>query len=104
MQGKIKPLIKPVVAKQRRQSYLNPTSVELSDVDFSVWSDGDRFKRNGSDEHSLEQELYWIEPLAWMDNCNDYGLVELFQIKDESQCDGDEEIVSEIIRKKTKNK
>ena len=58
MQGKIKPLIKPVVAKQRRQSYLNPTSVELSDVDFSVWSDGDRFKRNGSDEHSLEQELY----------------------------------------------
>ena len=39
-----------------------------------------------------------------MDNCNDYGLVELFQVKDESQCDVDEEIVSEIIRKKTKNK
>ena len=103
MQSGIKPLIKPV-AKQIRQSYSDPTSVELSDVDFSVWSEGDKFKRNDSDEHSLEQELYLIEPLAWMDDCNDYGLVDLFHVKDESQCEVDEEVVNEIIRNKTKNK
>ena len=39
-----------------------------------------------------------------MDDCNDYGLVDLFHVKDESQCEVDEEVVNEIIRNKTKNK